>query len=153
MGLRVRLVLASAVVGVALVGGVIGASSSATAATPRVQIIDNDGPTPAQGIDFWTGHWGFEPKHITVLKGEMVTFDHQAGNFRPHNVVSISNAGTAAAPQLEAGAKFSSGTTMDTWLRPGSSWVLDTSTVDPGHYSYFCSLHPWMVASITVLAP
>jgi plastocyanin len=153
MAIRVRVVLASAVVGASLVGGVLGVSSSASAATARVQIIDNDGPTPAQGIDHRTGQWGFAPAHITVMKGEPVVFDHQAGNFRPHDVTSISNAGTGSAPVLEAGAKFGSGTAMEDWLRPGSSWTLDTNAVDPGHYPYFCSLHPWMVGTITVLSP
>ena len=154
MRIRVPLIVASAVIGAAVAGVAVSAPNGATAATPRVQINDNDGPLASQGsIDYWTGHWSFAPQHVTVMKGEAVIFDNPAGNFRPHNVVSISNSGMATAPVLESGAKFTSGLANESWLRPGSTWTLDTNAVDAGHYSYFCSLHPWMVGSITVMQP
>jgi plastocyanin len=100
-------------------------------------------------MDPRTGDWEFAPRHIGVMKGEMVTFVSPTGNFRPHDVVSLSRAGNDAA----IGAAFSSGTTSDTYIRPGGQWVLDTSNLDPGHYGYLCTLHPWMNGSITVIAP
>ena len=33
---------------------------------------------------------------------------------------------------------------------PGSSFVLDTSTLDAGQYVYYCTIHPWMVGTFTV---
>ena len=153
MNSSIRSLSACAAVGVLTVAGVLGAAARADAATPRVVIYDNDAPPPSQGIDPWTGRWGFEPRHVTVVKGEPVVFDHPAGNFRPHTVVSITNAGSPAEPRLESGARFNSGTAMEAWLRPGGSWTLDTNAVDPGHYGYYCSLHPWMVGSVTVLQP
>jgi plastocyanin len=153
MAMRVRFVLVAAVVAAAVAGGSLSASGSASAATPRVLMYDNDGPLPNQGVDFWTGHWSFEPKHVTVLQGEQVVFDNPAGNTRPHNVVSIGSPGQPFPPAMEAGAAFSSGLTRESILRPGSTWTLDTSAVAPGHYGYFCSVHPWMVGSITVLSP
>ena len=32
-----------------------------------------------------------------------------------------------------------------------SAWDLDTGSVDPGHYTFICTLHPWMVGTLTVL--
>lgn len=153
MAFPVRVLAAAAVFGVVAGGVAVNASGNATAAQARVVLYDNDGALPSQGgaVDFWAGQYEFTPQHVTVMKGEQVVFDNPSSNKRPHDILSISNSGNATAPQLEAGTKFTSGTNREAWLMPGSSWTLDTSTVDPGHYSYFCSLHPWMVGSITVL--
>jgi plastocyanin len=153
MAFPVRFLVAAALFGVVAGGVALSPNGEAAASTPRVVMYDNDGPLPSQGgaIDFWTGELEFAPHHIAVMKGEQVVFDNPAGNKRPHNVVSISNSGNAGDPKLDAGAKFTSGLNREAWLSPGASWTLDTSTVDPGHYSYFCSIHPWMVGSITVL--
>ena len=41
--------------------------------------------------------------------------------------------------------------------KPGSSdpapseWMLDTNSLDPGHYTYLCTVHPWMTGTLTVL--
>ena len=153
MGSIARFLVAPALIGLVFVGVGLGAASQANAASPRVYLIDNDGPTPAQGIDARSGDWGFSPMHITVLKGEAITFVSSAANNRPHNVVSFSRAGSASEPTLEVGAKFNSGLAQDTYIRPGNTWVLDTGGVDPGHWGYICTLHPWMVGSITVIAP
>ena len=153
MGLRARLVVASALVGLVIGGVAFSAPSGAVAATPRVVIYDNDAPTPAQGMDPRTGEWSFYPQHITIMKGEQIVFDSPAGNKRPHNVTSITNAGSPTEPNLEAGARFTSGLNREAWMQPGATWTLDSTNAEPGHYPYYCSLHPWMVATITVLAP
>ena len=158
-----RLLAVPLLVGSAVAGVILGATRDASAQSPQVMIVDNDGPLPNDGIDPRTGEWGFSPYHLAVTKGEMVTFTNPAGNRRPHDVVSFSMGGTFQQPTWDVGAKFSSGMTNDTWLRPEgtmrpsgepapSSWVLDTNTLDPGHYTYFCTLHPWMTGTITVLA-
>lgn len=145
-------VLAPVLVGVAAFGLTLAAAGSeAFASSPRVTIVDNDGPVPRDGLDARTGQWGFAPYNIVVTQGEGVTFVNPDGNFRPHNVVSIFRSGSSAEPVLESGNKFTSGLAMDTWLRPANSWTLDTAGVDPGYYSYYCSLHPWMVGTITIL--
>lgn len=153
MRVLVRFLVVAAFVALAFVGLSSSRTSVADASTPRVTIIDNDAPTPEQGIDQRTGQWGFSPANIVVLKGDAVVFNNPPGNFQPHNVVSITRAGTSAAPQLESGAKFSSGTAQENLLHAGSGWVLDTSPLDAGYYTYFCTLHPWMVGTITVLTP
>jgi plastocyanin len=141
----------------AAVGLVVGAvaltpAAPAAADSQQVTIVDNEGRTPNQGIDAITGDWGFAPMHIAVTKGDMITFVNPDTNKRNHDVVAITRTGSAASPTLEAGTPFTSGSDQASLLKPdGSSWQLDTSTLDPGHYSYFCSLHPWMLGSITVL--
>ena len=151
MGSRLRLLVVPALIGLVIGGVALSAPGDAGAATPHVTIHDNDGPTPAQGIDFWTGHWGFAPHHVSARQGEPVVFDNPPTNKRPHNVVSIRNSGSPTEPALASGDRFTSGVARETWLMPGSTWTLDTSGVEPGHYSYYCSLHPWMVASVTIL--
>jgi plastocyanin len=166
-----RLLAVPALVGLAFAGVALNSPLAANAATPRVTIVDNDGPTPAQGIDPRTADWGFAPYHTTVTKGEVVTFWSPKGNKRPHDVVSFTRGGAAPNFTWDVGAKFSSGMTADTYLRAegsmipnpaGSaeplssnpapfSWDLDTGTLDPGHYAFICSIHPWMVGTLTVL--
>lgn len=38
-------------------------------------------------------------------------------------------------------------------LQPGSEFNLDTSELDAGQYTYYCTLHPWMVGAFTVSNP
>ena len=52
---------------------------------------------------------------------------------------------------VAAGAKFDSSPSRETLVTPGNSWTLDTATLDPGNYAYFCRIHPWMVGEVTVL--
>ncbi len=138
----------------AFAAGVVWAASAGSvwAASPLVTMLDNDAPTPNNGIDAGQAYWGYGPDVLHVKKGEQVTFMHPASNKRPHSVTSISlGASPFEATSLAAGAKFDSSPTRETLVTPGNSWVLDTSTVDAGNYAYYCRIHPWMVGQITVL--
>ena len=134
-------------VGIAWVASV----GTASAFSPMVTIIDNDAPTPNQGIDPGQAYWGYGPDIIHVKKGEQVTFLNPASNKRPHSVTSISLGTTPFENGLVAGAKFDSSPTREALVTPGNSWVLDTATVDAGNYAYYCRIHPWMVGQIAVL--
>ena len=125
--------------------------SSAAAFTPSVTIIDNDAPTPNQGIDAGQAFWGYGPDILHVKKGEQVTFVNPPTNKRPHSVTSITPGGPSFENALAAGAKFDSSPTRETLVTPGNSWMLDTSTVDAGNYAYYCRIHPWMVGQLTVM--
>ena len=149
--LALRVLVVPVLVGLAFASVSLVSSVGAQGTEARVVIVDNDGPTPNQGIDMRTGEWGFAPAHIAVTQGEPVMFENPEGNFRPHDVVSITRSGSSAEPVLESGARFGSGTTQESWIRPGGSWTLDTSGLDPGYYAYYCSVHPWMVGNVTVL--
>lgn len=137
----------------ALAVGVAWAASvsSAAAFTPSVTMIDNDAPTPNQGMDVGQAFWGYGPDVLHVKKGEQVTFVNPPTNKRPHSVTSISLGGPPFENALVAGAKFDSSPTRETLITPGNSWVLDTSTVDAANYSYYCRIHPWMVGQLTVM--
>jgi plastocyanin len=129
----------------------VASVGSAAAFSPMVTMIDNDAPTPNQGIDPGQAYWGYGPEVIHVRKGEQVTFVNPPTNKRPHSVTSISLGGTPFENTLAAGAKFDSSPTRETLVTPGNSWVLDTSAVDAGNYAYYCRIHPWMVGQITIL--
>jgi plastocyanin len=125
-------------------------AAPAAAGTPSVTIIDNDGTLGQAGFDPVTGQWGYGPTHVTVSKGTMVTFSNPATNKRPHTVTDIARPGGPFEGTLNAGTRFDSSPSQEANITVGNSWTLDTSNLDPGHYSYYCRLHPWMVGSITV---
>ena len=139
--------------GLVLTVGVVWAAEvpQAIAYSPTVTFIDNDAPTPNQGIDMGQGYWGYGPSLVHVKKGEQVAFVNPATNKRPHTVTSISLGGMPFENSLVAGGKFDSSPTREALVTPGNSWTLDTSTLDAGNYAYYCRIHPWMVGQISVL--
>ncbi len=152
MRIPIRPLVASVLVGATfLVGSGVTAHSRATAYSPRVYIFDNDGAF--QGGDPGTGEWGYYPGHIDVYQGEQIEFDSPASNKLPHTVTSITWTGSPPDRQLTAGTAFNSSPTRDQFITPGNSFVLDTSTLNPGQYLYYCAIHPWMVGTITVEPP
>lgn len=148
----VRLLVVPLLLGFALVvgSGALAQQPSGPPA-PRVLMFDNGG-TFAPG-DPATGQWTYVPAHITVTRGETITFDNPAGNFRPHTVTSITWEGQAPTRTLISGARFDSSPTREALIMPGGSFALDTTDLEPGHYLYYCTLHPWMVGTFTVTAP
>ncbi len=151
-----RIAAAVAVAGLAVLVGAAGsrhpsASGQAQQAkdTPRVAMFDS--PVNFTPGNEYEGSWGFTPAHLAVHQGEQIEFDNPVGNNYPHTVTSITwSAGPPPHRQLTVGAAFDSSPTPDQYLMPGGSFVLDTSTLDPGQYLYYCTIHPWMVGSITV---
>lgn len=145
----VRVLMAPLVLGAVLAAGYgVHAYTSAGAYSPRVTLVDNDGSfSPG---DPGTGLWGFAPAHLTVAKGETITFDNPQANFRPHTITSITWEGTAPTRTLTSAKAFDSSPTREALVMPGQSFKLDTSDMDPGHYLYYCTLHPWMVGTFTV---
>ena len=127
--------------------------SSAGAYTPTVTMFDNDAPPPSMGFDPGQTWWGFAPAQVLVMKGDMVVFNNPASNRLPHTVTNIERTGRAFENQLAAATKFDSSPSADALVMPGNSWTLDTSTLDPGNYAYYCRIHPWMVATLSVMAP
>lgn len=124
-------------------------SSAASAYTPMVTMVDNDGTLGQQGFDVGTGYWGYGPSHIVVKKGEQVVFTNPPTNKRPHTVTSIGG-GMPFESTANAGSAFDSSPTREALVTVGTSWTLDTNAVNVGHYGYYCRIHPWMVGSITV---
>jgi plastocyanin len=73
----------------------------------------------------------FAPSNLTVAVNATITWTNQ-DRLVVHNVVSTGN------------TSFSSGD-----INPGTSWSF--TFTKPGTYSYFCSYHPWMIGSVTVV--
>ena len=143
--------LLAAVVGAILVAGpglTVGAQPP-PAAVNRVLMYDNGGSfmpgDPASGL------WSFAPHHIQVTHGDSIEFVNPEGNRLPHTVTSITWSGQPPNRELTHGAAFDSSPTQADRLMPGSTWTLDTATLNPGQYLYYCWIHPWMVGSITVM--
>jgi plastocyanin len=116
--------------------------------TPRITLEDSNASFAAGNT--YLGTWSFAPAHVAVTRGEMVEFDNPSSNYFPHTVTSLSWSGTAPDRTLASGTLFNSSPTKDQYIAPGSSWMLDTSTLDPGQYVYYCTVHPWMVGTLTV---
>ena len=134
------------------VGALVYATAApAGAATPTVTMFDNDARSPGQGFDPAQGWWGFAPAHIEAKKGDMVVFHNPGSNRFPHTVTNLERTSGAFENQVTAGTKFDSSPSREALVTTGNSWALDTSMLDPGHYPYYCRIHPWMVASITVM--
>jgi plastocyanin len=73
----------------------------------------------------------FAPSNFTVAVNATITWTNQ-DRLVVHNVVSTGS------------TSFSSGD-----INPGASWSFTFTR--PGTYSYFCSYHPWMIGSVTVV--
>ncbi|HEY7064669.1 MAG TPA: hypothetical protein VII06_24560 [Chloroflexota bacterium] len=126
----------------------LGASPApARAANASVVIYDGDTPAPPV-FDPAQGWWSYAPYHVQVARGEPILFSSPGTNRFPHTVTSISRG--EAPGTLVAGAQFDSSPDPSSRINPGESWTLDTANLAPGHYTYYCRLHLWMLGSLTV---
>jgi plastocyanin len=76
--------------------------------------------------------YAFSPAALTVHSGDTVTWTQH--DTAPHNVVTTSAPVALHSPELSQ----------------GQTWSYTFST--PGTYSYYCTVHPDMRATVTVLA-
>ena len=137
----------------ALVGGAlwVASASGAAAYQPTVVMLDNDARPPSQGFDPGRGLWGYGPDYLMVRRGESVRFVNPGTNFFPHTVTSIEMGPEGPfSGALAVGGKFDSSPSREALVQRGSEWTMDTSNLEPGNYSYYCRIHPWMVAKLTV---
>lgn len=137
----------------ALVGGALWVASAGGVAAyqPTVTMLDNDARPASQGFDPGRGLWGYGPDYLMVKKGESVLFVNPETNKFPHTATSIAMGGEGAfGGTLAVGAQFDSSPSREALVNRGGSWTLDTSDMEPGNYSYYCRIHPWMVAKLTV---
>ena len=149
--------LIRSMVAVVLAGGLLSGWSTLPlsgvgAADHLVTMFDTPSP-PYRPIDAETGTWGYGPAHIDVVKGEKITFVNPTTNTQPHTVTSLKFSNTPTLT-VEAGTFFdSSPGGRESRMAIGTSFVVDTSTLDAAQYTYYCSAHPWMVGTFTVTAP
>ena len=89
------------------------------------------------------GNW-YEPKKATVSAGDTVIWKNE--DTEPHTVTSGRGAGIASAQTNEKGK--ADGIFDSDFFAPDESWSYTFYT--PGTYTYFCTIHPWMEAVVTV---
>jgi plastocyanin len=77
------------------------------------------------------GNPDYDPDPVTVQKGDGVEWTNQDN--APHTVTSRQE-GVFDSSIIEAAAK----------------WLLNTAELQPGEYEYYCTLHPFMVATVVV---
>jgi plastocyanin len=152
MGIRLGSLvgLPLAVMAIGLAGNLL--VGTAAAVSPTVTMYDNDAPSAATRFDPAQGWWGYAPFHVEVKRGDPVLFNNPSTNRFAHTVTSFARAGaTSYDNELAAASRFDSSPNRDTVVQPGQSWTLDTSTLDQGHFGYYCRFHAWMVGSVTVV--
>jgi len=84
------------------------------------------------------GNPDYEPDELTVTKGNTITVNNV--DTMPH---TVTNGETSTDPNS---AKI-----FDTSIiMGGESAEIDTSSIDPGTYPYYCMVHPYMTGSLTI---
>lgn len=114
-----------------------------TAAAIVVSIPRGAGnPSPdltLQSVDNW-----YEPKKLAISQGDTVTWRND--DTEPHSVTSGTGGGIISA---QTGAKGKPDGIFDSGLfGSGKSWSHKFG--NPGTFSYFCTIHPWMEGVVTV---
>jgi plastocyanin len=77
------------------------------------------------------GNPDYEPDPITVQQGDGIEWVNEDN--APHTVTSSQE------------GVFDSGL-----MNPAASWVLNTAEISPAEYEYYCTLHPFMVATLVI---
>jgi plastocyanin len=85
-------------------------------------------PTEPNAVNI--NNFAFSPKELTVAAGTTVTWTNK--DEEPHTVVNAASPPAFKSAALDGGDKFSF-----TFTKPGT-------------YRYFCSVHPFMVATVVV---
>jgi plastocyanin len=109
-------------------------TSSTTKTITPTQIMVPNG-TAASG-----GSLNFSPQNITVVMGTNNTIVWKNNDVAAHTITFTSAPSGVTASSLSDSSDLGAGT----------SYTVTLTT--PGTYHYKCSIHPWMVGTITVLA-
>jgi len=111
--------------------------------TTRV-VIPNGAANPTVDLTLKNiGNW-YTPKKVFVSVGDTVVWKNE--DTEPHTVTSGLGGGIQSVQNNEKGKPdgiFDSGA-----FKSGESW--SRTFYNPGTYNYFCTIHPWMEASVVV---
>ena len=116
--------------------------------TATVEVLPKDNPvsiptTAANPFCAATLNYCFNPESLTVTQGELVTWTN--------NDPTDHHTTTSGVPGSPDGSWDSGGGPLLTdGLQFGDSFTLDTSTLAPGTYPYYCQYHPWQVGILTI---
>jgi plastocyanin len=144
-------------------GGQAPADAARVRVIQVVTIRDNNAPSPQDAFDRRQSRWDYDPDRLVVRRGELVEFRNPGTNSHEHTVTSYIRPGGPAATTLAVGTLFDSSPPPSTTHIPvGGSCILDTGAIPlppnpqgglSQNIGYFCRLHPWMNAEITIVAP
>ncbi len=130
---------------------VFAAPIQTVAAQPIISMVDVRSFDP-QTFRFPGGPaFNYHPGTATIVRGGTVDFTNKG--FEEHTVTSYTDKvivdfeGVMVSMPVPDG-KFNSG--IATPIESGDTWTLDTSSLVAGDYKYFCLIHPWMQALLTV---
>ena len=111
-------------------GGAPAAGGNGTATDgPTINILEGSATQGAPDYD---------PDPLEVAKGDVITVVNQDATL--HTVTNGASPSDSTAAQL-----FDTG-----FMDPDATAEIDTSTLDPAEYDYFCQVHPYMVGKLTV---
>ncbi len=122
------------------------------AAQPAISIVDVRAFNPETFMFPGGPSQDYYPHIATVAQGGTVDFSDNG--FEEHTITSYTDKvlvdfeGVMVTMPVPDG-KFDSGAA--TPIEHGDTWTLDTSSLSPGDYNYFCQFHPWMQATLRVV--
>src|SRR4030095_2747103 len=143
------IIIGASVISVLLTVSILGMSPSetiaqgtnatnATGAANATGTAGGGGETPVVmpiGSSAATSGAGYEPATITVSPGATVVWDNQ------DNALHTATSGESPTPD----GKFDSGL-----IGANQASKPVTMPAEPGEYKYFCTLHPFLVGTVTV---
>ena len=108
-----------------------GCSSGSSSASPATTPVAGSTADPAGTVRVVMVSLDFTPIVVHARVGQTVTWTNE--DTSPHNVTYVSGPRfSSSAPRLSRGESFSVGLT------------------EPGTIHYYCTIHPWMKATIVV---
>lgn len=111
------------------ISNVSGSSSSSSTSTAASTISIAKGSQSADNSQFYV------PADVKVKAGETLTWKND------DTAIHTATSGKDATPD----GKFDT-----SLISPGQSSKPQTLPAEPGEYSYFCTLHPWMTGKVLV---
>jgi plastocyanin len=118
--------------------GIYGQGTNATNATGasgsqggQITVVMPAGSSTA------TSGGGYEPDTVTVSPGSTIIWDNQ------DNALHTATSGNPETAVLDG--KFDTG-----YIAPGQQSKPITMPTEPGEYTYFCTLHPFLVGTVIV---
>lgn len=107
-------------------------------------VIPRGAANPEVDITNLSPRQWYMPKQVSIRQGDSVTWKNN--DIEPHTVTSGIGAGIEALLSNKQGT--SNGIFDSGLFGPGGSWTYNFT--EPGRYTYFCTIHPWMEGVVTV---
>jgi hypothetical protein len=116
----------------------------------RSPLYDNIAPTGVEPGLFLVGHpsWRNEPSHVVIRAGKELRIRNVGG--RPHTFTPVAEFGGGVVPPLNVGTQPAPECAASVRLEPGDRTRLTAG--GEGIQRFQCCFHPWMRATVRVVA-